>query len=70
MLAVKKVMLESLLNLRFRGTTLRYEEILMAFEKTSSLTTSLPSRQPDRRRSTRVPQLRLDWPRRMKARGM
>ena len=32
MLAVKKLMLESLLNFRFRGTTLNYEELLTAVE--------------------------------------
>ena len=32
MLAVKKLMLESLLNYRFRGTTMSYSEILVALE--------------------------------------
>ena len=32
MLAVKKSVLESLLNFRFRGTTLKYKEILIALE--------------------------------------
>ena len=31
-LAVKKLMFESLLNCRFRGTTLPYEELLIALE--------------------------------------
>ena len=30
MLAVKKLMLESLLNYRFRGTTMSYSEIIFA----------------------------------------
>ena len=37
MLAVKKLMLESLLNCRFRETTMSYSELLIAVE-TSSLT--------------------------------
>ena len=32
MLAVKKLMLDSLLNFRFRGTTLNYEELPIALE--------------------------------------
>ena len=32
MLAVEKLMLESLLNFRFRGATLKYEELLIALE--------------------------------------
>ena len=32
MLAIKKLMLESLLNLRFLGTTLNYEELVVALE--------------------------------------
>ena len=32
MFAVKDLMLESLLNFRFRGTTLDYEELLIALE--------------------------------------
>ena len=37
MLAIKKLMLESLLNCRFRETTMSYSELLIAVE-TSSLT--------------------------------
>ena len=35
MLAVKKLLPESLLNYRFRGTTLSYGEIIIALEKSS-----------------------------------
>ena len=35
MLAFKKLLPESLLNYRFRGTTLSYSEIIIALEKSS-----------------------------------
>ena len=35
MLAVKKLMPESLLNNRFRGTTMSYSELIVALENSS-----------------------------------
>ena len=64
MLAVKKLMLESLLNCRFRETTMSYSELLIAVE-TSSLTRQRQSRQPETGRLTRVFRWRLEWRRKM-----
>ena len=59
-LAVKKLMPESLLNYRFRGTTMSYSEIIIALEnrfvdKVSTVPTS------ETGGTTRVLQWRLGW---------
>ena len=50
MFAVKKMMLESLLNLRFRGVTLKYEELLIALENSIiHKVSTVPGNQTDQR---------------------
>ena len=59
MVVVKKLMLESLLNIRFRETILNHEELLIALGKLSQ--------QPERRQLARALQWTSGWRRRMTA---
>ena len=43
MLAVKKLMLESQLNFRFRGTTMSYDELLIALENIIDKVATVPT---------------------------
>ena len=62
--AVKKLMPESLLNYRFRGTTVSYDELLIALENIIiDKVATIP--QPETGRLTRVPRWRLAWQRKM-----
>ena len=54
MLAVEILMLESLLNHRFRGRTMSYSELLVAYWRPSSSTRLQQSRQPETGTLTRV----------------
>ena len=59
MLAVRKLMLLTVSNFRFCGTTMSYDELLIAFEWLQQ------SRQPETGRLTRVRRWRLEWWRKM-----
>ena len=66
MLAVKKLMLERLLNYRFRGTTMSYSELLVALEniiidKVATVPTA------EKGRLTQVLRWKSEWRRQMMA---
>ena len=66
MLALKKLMLESLLNYRFRGTTMSYIELLVApeniiIDKVATVPTA------ETGRLTQVPRWKSEWRRQMMA---
>ena len=65
MLAVKKLMLESLLSYRFGGTTMSYSELLIALENIVIKVSTVPTAETGR--LTQVPRWKSEWRQQMMA---